>query len=78
LGYKDRGHDKLSLSIDPLIQSLLSSANKEALSTRLANMFEKLDSDRSGALSFQELRYRMLHVGCGLQSVGAPRAGRRA
>jgi hypothetical protein len=47
---------KVQLSLDPLIKTLLGASSRDELSLLIASTFRKLDSDRSGSLSYSELR----------------------
>ena len=47
---------KVHLSLDPMLATLLSASSSEELSDMIRTTFGRLDSDRSGALSYAELR----------------------
>ena len=47
---------KVIFGLDPLIKTLLAYTNQNEIMLRLESMIDKLDSDRSGALSYAELR----------------------
>jgi len=52
----EESRHKVHLSLDPMISTLLSASSATELSEMIRCSFDKLDCDRSGALSYAELR----------------------
>ena len=50
------GFVQVLFSIDPLLKKLLGCANQDELTRAIQNIYRRLDADRSGGLSYHELR----------------------